>query len=253
MPRMPGEKFLKQRQKANSLARSDQYKKYDYFERNKETVAMYNSTAWKKVRNLYIAKHPLCEVCTMRGFVTIAREIHHRVPLSEGGSLLEESNLQALCHSCHMQIHGFKGKGDTEINVVYGAPCSGKTTWVEKQFKPGDFVWDMDKVISATMLLPDHADINKAQLYMVLAMRDAVIEQLKRKDCTLTRAWVIITDPTKLRKVLHMATFWEVKASLEVCLVRAKKDKRSKDVIAVIHEWFNVLPRKYGDRTAEGW
>ncbi|WP_231391317.1 HNH endonuclease [Megasphaera vaginalis (ex Srinivasan et al. 2021)] len=38
-----------------------------------------------------------------------AEEVHHIIPLSEGGTH-EEANLMSLCRSCHEKIH--KERGD---------------------------------------------------------------------------------------------------------------------------------------------
>lgn len=55
---------------------------------------------WHKIRNAYIAKHPLCEHCQVTGRVTPAAEVDHIVPLERGGTH-DETNLQALCKPCH--------------------------------------------------------------------------------------------------------------------------------------------------------
>ena len=56
--------------------------------------------AWRKIRNRYIAAHPLCEHCLKEGKVTPAQEVDHIVPLEHGGTH-DETNLQALCKPCH--------------------------------------------------------------------------------------------------------------------------------------------------------
>jgi 5-methylcytosine-specific restriction protein A len=60
-------------------------------------------SAWRKIRNLYISKHPLCERCLERGFYTSAEEVHHIKPLDVGGDNSDE-NLMSLCKSCHSSI-----------------------------------------------------------------------------------------------------------------------------------------------------
>ncbi|WP_272878577.1 HNH endonuclease [Rothia nasimurium] len=55
---------------------------------------------WRKIRDRYIAAHPLCEQCQMDGRITPAQEVHHVLPLEHGGNH-DESNLQALCKPCH--------------------------------------------------------------------------------------------------------------------------------------------------------
>lgn len=55
---------------------------------------------WRKIRNAYITRHPLCEHCQQDGCVTPAQEVDHIIPLENGGTH-DEANLQALCKSCH--------------------------------------------------------------------------------------------------------------------------------------------------------
>ena len=58
---------------------------------------------WRSIRDLYISRHPLCELCLENGRYIPAQEVHHKLPLAEGGTHAEE-NLQALCTSCHSRI-----------------------------------------------------------------------------------------------------------------------------------------------------
>ena len=55
---------------------------------------------WRKIRELYISKHPLCEDCLERGFYVAADEVHHKIPTEDGGTHSED-NLRSLCKSCH--------------------------------------------------------------------------------------------------------------------------------------------------------
>lgn len=63
---------------------------------------------WRKLREQYILAHPLCEECLKQGIAKPATEVHHRVPLSEGGKHTID-NLESLCKSCHSRLHGFTG------------------------------------------------------------------------------------------------------------------------------------------------
>ena len=64
--------------------------------------------AKKAIRDKYAAEHPFCEKCYERGVLVPVEEIHHKLPLSEGGTH-DRSNLIALCKSCHSQIHAKRG------------------------------------------------------------------------------------------------------------------------------------------------
>ena len=64
--------------------------------------------AWKRIRDSYIAAHPLCEQCQKEGRITPAEEVHHILPLSHGGTHSRD-NLMALCKACHSRITAESG------------------------------------------------------------------------------------------------------------------------------------------------
>ena len=63
---------------------------------------------WKKIRDAYVASHPLCELCLKHGRYVVAEEVHHKKPLAEGGTHAW-NNLIALCKACHARIHAKRG------------------------------------------------------------------------------------------------------------------------------------------------
>lgn len=70
----------------------------------------YKSAAWLSCRRAYLEEHPLCEICLSRGEYTPAEHVHHKVWLNKYNEndpnfTLNWSNLQAVCHTCHNQIH----------------------------------------------------------------------------------------------------------------------------------------------------
>lgn len=81
---------------------------YEKFQRGYSPGKRYGR-AWTRIRHRYASKHPLCEMCMKEGRYVAVEEVHHIVPLSEGGTH-DESNLMSLCRSCHEKIH--KERGD---------------------------------------------------------------------------------------------------------------------------------------------
>jgi 5-methylcytosine-specific restriction protein A len=57
---------------------------------------------WAKVSRLYRDRYPLCVRCEQAGKVTPGDCVDHIVPIDCGGSMYDESNLQTLCHACHV-------------------------------------------------------------------------------------------------------------------------------------------------------
>lgn len=78
-------------------------RQYDKYERDPDINKTYGR-AWKRIRDRYVAEHPLCELCLQEGRLTPVQEVHHKLPLSQGGTHAKD-NLMSLCQSCHTKIH----------------------------------------------------------------------------------------------------------------------------------------------------
>ena len=81
--------------------------RYEKYQRDPATRKRYGRT-WKRIRDKYIAAHPLCEQCSKDKTMTPAEEVHHIIPLSRGGTHAEH-NLMSLCSSCHSEITAREG------------------------------------------------------------------------------------------------------------------------------------------------
>lgn len=57
---------------------------------------------WRKVRRMYMRRHPLCERCEASGRVIEAALVHHR---DRDTSNNTDANLEALCRRCHEIEH----------------------------------------------------------------------------------------------------------------------------------------------------
>ena len=80
--------------------------------RNKKWNTFYQDHRWKRLREWYMATHPLCEECLFEGRSVPAEHCHHKIPFSTGDStedkfrlLLDPDNLQALCVRHHQEKH----------------------------------------------------------------------------------------------------------------------------------------------------
>ena len=89
-------------------------KRYEKYDRSPEMKKRYG-IAWKRIRDRHIAQHPLCEVCKRNGNLTPAEEVHHIVPLSQGGTN-DITNLMSLCKECHSEITAREGGRWTRKN-----------------------------------------------------------------------------------------------------------------------------------------
>ncbi len=78
-------------------------RRYDKYQRSEDVNKKYGR-AWKRIRDRYAKEHPLCEMCKEDDRLTPIDEVHHILPISQGGTH-DRSNLMSLCKSCHNKIH----------------------------------------------------------------------------------------------------------------------------------------------------
>jgi len=78
-------------------------KDYNQHQRSPDVNKTYGRE-WRRVRKLYAEAHPLCEQCLKEGRLTPVEEVHHILPVSQGGTH-SVTNLMSLCQSCHTKIH----------------------------------------------------------------------------------------------------------------------------------------------------
>lgn len=78
-------------------------KRYEKYSRDPAVRRKYGR-AWKRIRDSYVKTHPFCEKCYERGVLVPVDEVHHKIPISQGGTH-DKNNLMSLCRSCHNKIH----------------------------------------------------------------------------------------------------------------------------------------------------
>ena len=75
----------------------------------KEHNSFYSSAKWRKFREIYLKKHPLCIHCKRIDITMRATVIDHVKPIKQGGDPFDESNLQPLCMIHHNKKSGKDG------------------------------------------------------------------------------------------------------------------------------------------------
>lgn len=98
----PGCPRLTDRQYCPAHEKSER-QRYNKYQRLPDINKTYGR-AWKRIRDRYVAKHPLCEMCLKEGRMTPVEEVHHILPINRGGTH-DEANLMSLCRSCHNKVH----------------------------------------------------------------------------------------------------------------------------------------------------
>lgn len=234
--------------------------------------SFYNSKAWKRCRDGYLAKRVgedggLCEECHERP----GEELHHikELRLDNVGNAditLNHDNLMWLCKDCHFTKHkeaAFKQLSkrrrilkdgvwfDLEgqphrqnTYVVYGPPASGKTTYVQEHRETGDLVVDTDLLMQGLSMEERNWQTSNL-LNVVLDLRDVLYDCIIRKKVDAKNIWIVGTLPKRqqrndLIERLHAEPILIMK-DRETCKMQAKKDKARKNKIlqyALIDKWF---------------
>jgi len=67
----------------------------------REGKNIYHGYKWKKLRQAYAEKNPLCEHCLRYDILEPVAVVDHIEEISDGGEPYDWNNLQSLCTSCH--------------------------------------------------------------------------------------------------------------------------------------------------------
>jgi hypothetical protein len=65
---------------------------------------LYNTAAWRKLRAAQLAGEPLCQLCSDRGYTTLATIADHVEPHGGDVDKFFGGALQSLCATCHSAI-----------------------------------------------------------------------------------------------------------------------------------------------------
>lgn len=126
------------------------------------------------------------------------------------------------------------------VYLIYGSPCSGKSTYVKEHFKAGDIVCDVDKLYAALCYNEEHKEEIYAQ-EVAKELRLHLLEIIRNRQGNWHNAYVISLANTreKLSKAMEQVNADEaiyIDTPLEVCVERAKD--RPFYFKWIIEEWF---------------
>lgn len=171
---------------------------------------------------------------------------HHEIELTEDNvndyAISLNPKLIRLIHfRCHNKIHQrFDGKTQNiyqNVYLVYGSPCSGKTTWVRSVANPDDLIVDLDSIWES-ICIADKYNKNNRLKANVFGIRDCLIDQIKTRTGMWRNAYVIggyplASDRDRLCKLLRAKPVF-IDESKETCISRAVNDEWKE----YIEDWF---------------
>ena len=153
---------------------------------------------WPTVRRSILERDGyLCQIQS-DGCTRTANHVDHIVSPHIGGAWWDPNNLRASCGHCNLtrsdQNHPEAWRrSDTEIILVIGPPCSGKSTYVAQHKADGDLVVDYDAIAVAIGGSPhSHGD---ALHPVVNNVRNSPLRQARTGKTNAGRAWIISANP----------------------------------------------------------
>lgn len=159
---------------------------------------------------------------------------------------LNPDNIMLVSMRSHNEIHKRFGYAQgRKVYYVYGAPCSGKSSYVESIKGNSDIVADIDLIWVAITggqkyFKPDALKTNAFQLYT------AVLDQIKTRAGKWERAYIVTGGAHKGQRERQLAELGAepifIDTPKDVCLQRLKGDTQ-RDITqwaGYIDEWFSV-------------
>lgn len=77
-------------------------------------IRFYHTKAWHDARQETLTRqHYLCQDCLREGKITVAKTVHHIIPLRDDwDNRLDQDNLEVICLEHHNEEHPEKGSGN---------------------------------------------------------------------------------------------------------------------------------------------
>lgn len=159
---------------------------------------------------------------------------------------LNPKNVMLVHFKCHNEIHkrfGYSVHREQEVFIVYGAPCSGKSTWVKDNAESGDIVLDIDRLWNAIKAesCTQYEKPNELK-QNVFALRDAVLDMIRVRRGRWRKAFIIGGYPLqgereRLAETVGAKQIIFIDTPKDVCIERAKH--KSSEWIEYIDTWFD--------------
>lgn len=172
---------------------------------------------------------------------------HHTVELTDENVndylISFNPDLIELVHfACHNSKHK-RAKGiqnfKQDVYIVYGSPCSGKTTWVNEQATADDLIVDLDSIWECLSVADRYHKPARLKAN-VFGVRDCLIDQIKTRKGNWRNAYIIggyplATDRERLSQMLRAELVF-IDEDFETCISRAENDDWKK----FVEDWFDA-------------
>ena len=212
----------------------------------------YHSKRWEKFRTVLLAERTnadgfiICEKCgkpILKKYDCIA---HHKIELDDNNVnnvmiSLNPDNIELIHFKCHNKEHRRFDGFSQRVFLVYGSPCSGKSSWVNNNAYGDDLIIDVDRLWDAICNDGRKHKTNRLNPN-VFGLRDCLIEQVKQRkgtwrDCYIIGGYPLRTDRNRLCEQLKAEPIY-IESTIEECLARAETE-RPEEWKEYILDWFD--------------
>ena len=224
----------------------------------------YKSKQWEAFRRLIINERMdpdgfvRCAECGQPIVKPYDLIVHHKTELTDlnvndYSISLNPDNVVCVHFKCHNKIHkrfgygtgGYKAPGK-KVYIVYGAPCAGKTSWVNDVASADDVIVDMDSIYQMISINDRYVkpDTLRAVAFMI---RDQLYDVVKYRNGKWNNAYVIVGgalrgERERLMKRVNADECIFIEAGRDECIKRARAG-RPKEFINYINDWFDMYQK----------
>ena len=223
----------------------------------------YKSKEWESFRQVIIAERTkddgfvYCEHCGKPIIKSYDMIVHHKTELTEVNVndykiALNPENMMVVHFRCHNEIHerfgfnktaGYRPK-QKKVYIVYGSPCSGKSTWVRENATENDIVVDVDSIYECISINERYKKPDRIKS-VVFEMRDKMYDIIKYRSGKWNDAFIItggalLGDRERLKQRVGADEMIFIDTPMGECLARAK-EKRSDEWYEYVLKWFETF------------
>lgn len=200
----------------------------------------YNSELWRNLRLSLIAERTnkgdgilYCEYSGAAIVNLYECVAHHKTPLTmdnvnDFSISLNPSNIMLVTHKAHNEIHKrFGYSAGRKVYYVYGAPCSGKTTFVNSIKGNSDIICDIDNI---WQMITGNARYDKPNALKtnVFEIQRCILDMIKNRYGNWERAFIIDGGAAKTPRNNRIAALGAepifINTDKETCLQRLATD-----------------------------
>lgn len=216
----------------------------------------YTSREWVKFRHITIGERitaegeTICELCGKPIVRTYDIILHHVTELTDDNVndyavSLNPDNIMLLHHKCHNIIHNKLGHRERSIYLVYGAPLSGKSSYVNEVMEPGDLILDIDNIWACVSGCDRYVKPPRLNA-VVFGIRDYLLDAIRYRRGKWQSAYIIggyplLSERERLCKELGAQEIF-IECGREECINRLLQSNDGRDIeawVKFIDEWFD--------------